>query len=149
MRCSRLAAMDCPTGELCEIMGCQHGVAPPPAAPAEPVLGPIERFAVRLHDRLDSLGRKPLPLPPLPPPMTIEAVMSEIRATLGEPPPAPAPSPPPPPASKPAAAKQPPREIKVVAVPNGGWVFVEANTPVAVALDRAGAGATLAQLLGS
>jgi hypothetical protein len=144
MRCSRLAAMDCPTGELCEIMGCQHGVAPPPT---EPVLGPIERFAVRLHDRIDAFGRKPLPLPPLPPPMTIEAVMSEIRATLGEAPPAPPPSPPPPPASKPAPAKQAPREIKVVAVPAGGWVFVEANVPVAVALDRAGAGAALAQLL--
>lgn len=97
MRCTRAPALDCPTRELCGIMGCQHGVEADLAATKE----------------------KPLSDAPAPP----------------------APRPPAGP------AKQPPREIKVVAVPHGGWVFVEANAPIAVALDRAGAGNTLAQLL--
>ena len=130
-------------------MGCQAGVEQAPAPkPAQPTLGPLERFAVRLHDRLDAIGRKPAPEPPLPPlpSLTMEELLSEIRAVTSPPPeaplppPAPAPAPPPPP-------RQPPREIKVVAVPAGGWVFVEGNAPVAVAVDRASAGQMLALLL--
>lgn len=156
MRCHRYAALDCKTAELCEIMGCQAGVpqtpAPTPPAP-EPSLSWLERKAVALHDRLDGLTRKPAPEPPLDPlpTLTMEQILSEIRAVMPPlpdaplPPPAPAPAPPPPPA--PVATKQPPREIKVIAVPAGGWVFVEQNAPVAVAVDRASAGQMLAQLL--
>jgi len=162
MRCTRHAALDCRQPEACEILGCHAGAAQvvAPAAPAAVALGPIERAMVRLHDRIEALGRKPArELPPLPS-LSMDEVMSEIRTMLPDPAPAPVapPGPPPaPPAAPPAAPaparsapqRQAAREVKIVAVAHGGWVFVEQNAPVAVALDPVGAGQTLAALLGS
>lgn len=175
MRCTRNAALDCRQTELCEIMGCQAGLEPPgistPAKPAEgppassteergPSLSWLERKAVALHDRLEGLARRPPPEPPLPPlpSLTVEELLSEIRTVMGPAPETPLPAAPPPapaaaPAGAPAApaapARQPTREVKVVSVPAGGWVFVEGNAPVAVALDPTGAGQALATLLGA
>lgn len=138
----------------------------PPASSTEergPSLSWLERKAVALHDRLEGLARKPAPEPPLPPlpSLTVEELLSEIRTVLGPPPPAggltesapPSPAGPPPQFAPPAAAtvrgpmNQAPRELKVISVPAGGWVFVEQNAPVAVALDAAGAGQALTTLL--
>jgi hypothetical protein len=158
MRCHRNAALDCRTTELCEIMGCQAATIPDragvPQVPAAPTLNALERLAVRVHDRIEGL-RKPAPEPPLPPlpSLTMEEVLSEIRTTLPEPapapaaPPPPAPPAPPPAPARPPAAKSGPDEIKVVRARYGGWVFVEGGAPVAVAVDAAGAGTTLAILL--
>ena len=77
-------------------MGCQAGVvqeaapAPPPPAVS---LNALERLAVKLHDRIEAIGRKPTPEAPPPAKPTMEEVLSEIRTTLAEPPPAPSPPP--------------------------------------------------------
>jgi hypothetical protein len=79
--------------------------------------------------------------------LTEEFAVSEARAPAEPPPATPAPA-------RPAPAKPTPsergalREVKVVEVPQGGFVFVEGNAPVAVALDTDGAGRALALLLG-
>jgi len=150
-------------------MGCQHGVEPI-AAPAEPALGRIERLAVRLHDRLDALARKPAPEPlPVLPSLTMEEVISEIETALNPAAPADLPAAPvttpaapggprslPPAPARPEAppagvARQaaPLREVRVVSVPAGGFGLIEQGGLVAVALDEAGAGRALAALLTS
>lgn len=41
-----------------------------------------------------------------------------------------------------------PRDVRCVSVPTGGFVIIEDNAPVAVALDPVGAGGALAKVLG-
>jgi hypothetical protein len=59
--------------------------------------------------------------------------------------PAPPPSWSPPPAALKPVARQ--RDVRVVSVVTGGFVVIEDNAPVGVALDPAGAGAALARVL--
>jgi hypothetical protein len=164
---------ECEQPERCELLGCLGpariatadlpaavaAILPPERAADMPELTALERAVVRATDKLFgvTLAREPAPL-------TVPQLIAEA---MGEPEPldlgpyaapypentvsdTPAPAAPtswsaPPTTLKPASR---PRDVRVVSVPTGGFVLVEDNAPVAVALDAAGAGIAIVKVLG-
>lgn len=140
MRCQKRPAADCPTSELCEIMGCQDPYGTPATAlipERRPIdldykPGKIMRSLMALTDRgAEVVKRGPPPFAALRAPDP--ALLQELEAVMS------APEAPPP---KPA----PPTEIRIVEIP-GGWLVYRGQHPAAVAADPAALGARVAELV--
>lgn len=154
MRCATRPALDCPTPERCEILGCSPpipgGAVMPERRPID--LPPLEdldriglagRAAVRIHHAFDRLRRvteehaamSDRPATPAPPPVQAAPFPAPPIAAPLPPQPRPAPSPPP-----------PDEDIRVVRI-GGGWVIYRGRVPVDVGADRQSIGAKVTALL--